>query len=241
MKLLKILALTTLMMIGFWGKPAAASAIPTAITLVATHNPSVFGEAVTYTAIVSDPFNLSPQGKVAFIYGTPTTGYSASYVTVDSTGHAADVHQSEASPTLGVTAKFEPGSQLFLGSQVVLSETVNPANVSVVLSAPANKVLINHSITITAKISPVFPSALYRPYGTVTFTDGTATLGTVQIDSNGLNTGSSVVTFTTQFASLGSHSIVAHYHCVPDIFVPNAFNDGANATPLVLYVLSSFI
>jgi hypothetical protein len=73
----------------------------------------------------------------------------------------------------------------------------------VALSSSANPSRSHHSVTFTAKVSAASGSA--TPTGTVTFTDGSTTLGTVSLS------GSGKATFTTSSLDVGSHTIGAAY------------------------------
>ena len=59
------------------------------------------------------------------------------------------------------------------------------------------------SVTFTAKVKPASGSVV--PTGTVTFKDGTTTLGTGTLDGTGK------ATYTTSSLAVGSHSITAAY------------------------------
>ena len=74
---------------------------------------------------------------------------------------------------------------------------------SVVVSS-ANPSVFGQSVTFTATVTANAPGS-GTPTGTVTFMDGSTTLGT------GTLNGSGVATFSTSGLSVGSHSITAVY------------------------------
>jgi predicted secreted protein len=77
-----------------------------------------------------------------------------------------------------------------------------PSATTTALAASASSALIGTSLTFTATVTTKGSTA---PTGTVTFKDGSTTLGT------GTLNGSGVATYTTAALALGSHSITASY------------------------------
>src|SRR5205807_2069162 len=70
------------------------------------------------------------------------------------------------------------------------------------LASSLNPSATNQAVTFTATVTPVSSPP---PTGTVTFADGTTTLGTGPVDNSGH------ASFTTSSLALGSHSITASY------------------------------
>ena len=71
------------------------------------------------------------------------------------------------------------------------------------LSASATSIAIGTSVTFTATVTPA--SGTPTPTGTVTFKDGTTTLGTGMLNSSG------AATYSSSALAIGSHSITASY------------------------------
>ena len=80
--------------------------------------------------------------------------------------------------------------------------TVTQATTSVSVASSANPSILNASVTFTATVSPQYSGV---PTGTVTFKDGSNTIGT------GTLNGSGIATYTTSALGAGSHSITASY------------------------------
>ena len=97
---------------------------------------------------------------------------------------------------------------LFLMPPLLLGATGAKASTapSVGLTSSVNPSSPGQSVTFTATVTPVAP-APGTPSGTVTFLDGTTTLGTgpVTLDANGQ------ATYTTSSLSPGLHVITASY------------------------------
>jgi hypothetical protein len=78
----------------------------------------------------------------------------------------------------------------------------NRAAAAIALGTSVNPAAIGQTVTITAAVFAPGPGG-GNPTGTVTFKDGNAVLGSVTIGTTG------VATFTTSFATAGSHAITA--------------------------------
>ena len=74
--------------------------------------------------------------------------------------------------------------------------------VALVSSLPAS--VFGQPVTFTATVTPVIPTTAPAPSGTITFTDGSATLATVAVSGNSAS-------FTTSVLTAGSHNITARY------------------------------
>jgi YVTN family beta-propeller protein len=161
--------------------------------LVSSVNPSLPNQAVTFTATVTGSGG-TPSGTITFKDGANTLGTASL-----SAGQASFVTSSLAQGSHSITASYG-GDANFQGStsgaltQVVLSTTAT----NVVSSL--NPSSLNQSVTFTATVS----SGNGTPTGTVTFKDGTTTLGTGTVTSGQAG-------FSTSSLALGSHSITAVY------------------------------
>jgi hypothetical protein len=81
----------------------------------------------------------------------------------------------------------------------------NPtAGSTTTLATSSSDINAGDSVTFTATVAPTSPGGA-APTGTVSFLDGTATLGAVALQSNG------TAALTTSSLSAGSHSITANY------------------------------
>ena len=87
-------------------------------------------------------------------------------------------------------------------TNAVAAETVSAATPTVVVTSSANPVFINTSVTYTAKMTGLTGVI---PAGTVTFYDGTTSLGTATLSSAG------IATLSAAPQVVGTHSITAVY------------------------------
>lgn len=144
-----------------------------------------------------------------FTVTDPDTTYAAGMVPLASA--ALCVLGSEFAPTAGgastgVVTVSDNGLNVTTNQQILLSanSTSAPAVVtSTVLTANASTVTTGTNITFTAMVAEVASTSI--PTGTVTFADGTTTLG------SGTLNGSGVATFSTASLGVGAHTITATY------------------------------
>ena len=175
----------------------------TTTTIIASPNPSVFGQVVTFTATVSaaTPGAGIPTGIVIFKDGDIRLGTA----TLDGTGHATlkrAVPGSVGSHT--ITATYRPGSH-FTASQGSLAQTVGQATTTTTIIASTLSAPIGKSVSFTATVNPVTPGAGKRT-GTVTFYDNGIALGpAVTLNSSGQ------AALKTSALPLGSDTITATY------------------------------
>ena len=173
----------------------------TTTTLAASPSSTTYGQSVTFTATIGvvAPGAGTPTGSVEFFDGTTpiaTTSLSGSTATVSTAALTAGTHS--------ITAQY-------LGDGNFSSSTSSPATVPVSmastttnLSSSASTSVFGQSVTFTATIGVVAPGAGV-PTGSVTFKDGSTTLGTGTLNSTGM------ATFATTTLAVGSHTITAVY------------------------------
>jgi hypothetical protein len=172
------------------------------VAVVSSANPAVVGQTVTFTATVSPvaPSTGTPTGSVIFKDGSTTlatvnlTGGSASYSTA-----------ALAKGSHSITVVYSGDSNFITSTSSALSQTVNQAATTTTVTSSHNPSTYGQSVTFTATVAIVAPGA-GTPSGTVTFKDGSTTLGTVSFSSQGQ------ATFTTSALAAGSHSITAVYN-----------------------------
>jgi hypothetical protein len=177
----------------------------TTTTLTSSINPSVFGQSVNFTAVVTGTGG-PPTGTVQFKDGTNNLGTP---VTLDITGKAVlswsqlDV----AGSPHAITAVYS-GDVNFNGSTSnAVSQTVNPAQTTTVLTSAPNPSVYGQSVTFTAVVTAKPPGG-GTPVGTVQFKDGANNLGSpVTLD----NTGTATLNSSTLDVAGSPHSITAVY------------------------------
>jgi hypothetical protein len=163
-------------------------------------NPSVAGQSVTFTATVTpvSPGAGIPTGTVTFYDGTASLGTGTL-----SSGSATFSTSSLNVGSHSITAVYG-GDTGFTGSTSdAMTQTVSQASGTTSISSSVNPSVYGQSVTFTATVTPVSPGAGI-PTGTVTFYDGTASLGTGTLSSGS-------ATFSTSSLSTGTHSITAAY------------------------------
>jgi hypothetical protein len=170
----------------------------TSTTLTITPNPALVGQAVTYTATVTpSPTNAgSPTGSVTFVANGGTVIGSATL----SNGTAVLTSSALGVGTYSVVAQYTLGDANFQPSDSapVSLAVQNPTTTT--LAASPNPSDVNQSVTFTATVTGTGGT----PTGTVTFLDGTQTLGTAALSGT-------TATFTTSKLVVGAHSVTARY------------------------------
>jgi Bacterial Ig-like domain (group 3) len=174
-----------------------SSSEATSTALTSGQHPSVYGQPVTFTAVVSASGGTA-SGSLTFELGTTSLG------TVTLTNGSASFTTS-ALPvgTDGVTAVYSGASPYAASTSPVFEQTVNRDTASVGVTSSANPSDSGQSVTFTATVSAGSPGA-GTPTGTVTFLDDGSVLR-----SETLSGGSA--TFSTSALSVGSNSITVSY------------------------------
>jgi hypothetical protein len=174
----------------------------TTTKVTSSSRPSVFGQSVTFTATVtaSSPGSGTATGTVLFMDGTTTLGQGS----LNASGQATFTTSSLAVGSHSVTAVYG-GDGNFTGSTTAaLTQTVNADATTTAVVSSANPSVSGQSVTFTATVSANAPGSGI-PAGTVTFKDGSRTLGTAALNASGQ------ATFATSALAVGSHSITASY------------------------------
>ena len=169
-------------------------------TLTSSASPSVYGEAVTFTATVAGaaPGSGSGTGIVTFKSGFRVLGTSTLI------GGSAGL--SVASFQVGshsVTAVYGGDGNFTAGTSPALTQTVIKDSTTTKVVSSANPSTSGQSVTFTATVNANVPGN-FTPGGSVLFRDGSATLG-IEMLSKGM------ATFTTSALTVGKHYITAEY------------------------------
>jgi hypothetical protein len=162
----------------------------TTVTLTSSANPSAYGSSATFTATVTPP---TAAGAVTFKDGSTTLGTGAI-----SNGIAIYSTSVLALGPHSVTASYGGDTNDIASTSPILAQAVSQASTTVTLTSPANPSGYGSPVSFTATVTP--PTAT----GAVTFTDGSATVGTGVISSG-------TATYSTSALAVGPHSIVASY------------------------------
>lgn len=170
-----------------------AAQVPATATTSVLSGPasSTFGASVTFTAD-EDP---SAAGSFQFKDGATNLGGPQA---VDGNGAASFTTSSLSTGSHSITAVFTPTSSAFSGSTTnVLTHNVGTVTTSLTLAGNGPTSQFSPA-TFTSVVSPAVA-------GSVTFKDGTTTLGTATVN------GSGTATFSTSALSVGTHQINATF------------------------------
>lgn len=175
----------------------------TTTSVTSSPNPSVLEQSVTFTATVTSSGGV-PAGTVTFTEGSTVL---ASNVAVDGSGHASFSTSALVVGSHTITASFtgNPPWGNSSGSDSASPQVVNKDATTTAVSSSANPSVFSQPVTFTATVT-ANPPGSGVPTGTVTFKNGSTTLGTSSLDANGH------ATFTTSSLAVGSPSITAAYN-----------------------------
>jgi len=169
--------------------------VPTKTKVVASLNPSVFGQAVKFTATVSSGSG-TPPGTVIFYDGSTTLG-SATLVS----GHGSISTSVLQAGSHSITAVYQGSLKFNSNVSTPLPQVVNPATTITSLASSLNPALITEFVTYTATVASQYGGAVT---GTVMFQDGGSTVATVTMVGD-------QAAYTTKYTTPGTHSITATY------------------------------
>ena len=167
----------------------------TTVKVSSSLNPAAFGSALTFTAMLSG--GATPTGTVTFKDGAVTVG----------SGPVANRKATLVISTLApgnhsIVAVYSGDGINLVSTSDALVQAINGGQftTATVLGASSNPSTFGSSVIFTATVSG------FNPSGSVTFKDGSTTLGVTPL-SNG------VATFTSAAGSLavGTHNIIATY------------------------------
>ena len=172
----------------------------TTSTVSATPNPSVYGQSVTFTATVSAvaPGVGNPGGTVNFFDGSTNLG--------SGTITAGVATLSTSSLSIGartITVQYNGDGNFNGSTSSAITQTVNKATTSTLLTSGLNPSTFGQSVTFTATVSVVSPG-VGTPAGTVNFFNGATLLGSGTLSAN-------EATFTTSSITAGTNGIYAMY------------------------------
>ena len=167
-------------------------------TLASSKDPTVFGQAVTFTATVSASTG-TPTGTVTFLDGATSIGTA----TLDSTGAGSFTTSALAVGTHAITASYSGDSNFNANTSSPFTQIVNLDVPLVTVNNSPNLSVFGQPIVVTATVSATAPGS-GLPTGTVTFLDGLTSLGTANL-VNGQ------ASFTVATLTTGLHSLMATY------------------------------
>ena len=161
---------------------------------------TVTGQAYTVAYTVTSPSGTIPGTDSV----TVSDGTGATCVGTITAGSCSLKSTTAGAKT--ITATFAGDSNYNTSTSTGTAHTVNKANTSTGLTSSQNPSTVGQSVTFTATVAATAPGSGVPASGeTVTFKDGSTTLGT------GTTNASGAATFTTTSLALGGHSITAVY------------------------------
>ena len=172
----------------------------TTTKLTSSVNPSVYGQAVTFTATVSaaSPGSGTPSGSITFMDGGNTIGTG-----LLSSGKATFTTSSLSVGSHAITAVYSGDGNFTASTSTAISKGVNQAGSSTTVVSSVNPSVSGQLVTFMATVSATSPGS-GTPTGTVTFEDGSTTLGTATLSG-----GTASLSIST--LAVGTHSIKVIY------------------------------
>ncbi len=173
--------------------------LPTSTTasIAASPNPSAYEQSVTFTATVSSALGTPPDGgTVNFLNGKKILGTGTL-----SDGSATASISTLAPGTTSIDAEYLGDSNFLASTSTAVSQVITAATSTTTLASSVNPSNSGQKVTFTATVVGQFGG---KVTGTVTFKDGTTTLGTV-------NVGEGKATYKTSALATGTHDITATY------------------------------
>jgi VCBS repeat-containing protein len=171
----------------------------TTTTVSSSKNPTVFGQAVSFTATVSATSG-TPTGTVTFLDGATTLGTA----TLDSTGAGSFTTSSLAVGNHSITASYSGDIHFNASTSSAFTQIVNLDVPTVAVNVSPNPSVFGQPLVATATVSATAPGS-GTPTGTVMFLDGITSLGTANLVN-----GQASFTISAALTS-GLHSIMATY------------------------------
>ena len=171
------------------------SGLTTEPTVTSSLNPSFFNQQATFTATVAGQSGDTPTGTVTFSDG------STILATVPLSGDTATFSTSALAGGLHPINAFYSGDSNFIGGAASLNQAVTQASTMLTLIPSVNPSGSGQPVTFMTAITPLYGG---QATGTVTFKDGTTTLGSTAVSGN-------AASLTTSSLAFGIHSITAVY------------------------------
>lgn len=172
----------------------------TSTTLVSSLNPSIYGQKVAFTARVSTSGTLAPGGTVTFIWGSTYRTFNIGSATLDGNGRAVLLKSNLNAGVYNLTALYLGDPANARSTSSVVNQTVVQTSSAASITAFPNPARSGQTVTFTARVS----SPTVTPSGPVTFTAGTAILGSSQLVAG-------KATFAASSLPLGSTVVKASF------------------------------
>ncbi len=173
---------------------------------LSTSSPSVaFSDTVTLTAVVNSQSGLIPTGSVVFLDGSAVL----QTVTLDGSGTAALSTPALAVGAHAITATYSGDPNDFASSSSPVTQSVTAISTTTLLASSLSPVPAGGSVRLTATVTGALNPATTPLTGSVSFLDGSVTLGTATLTSG-------IAFVDINSPSIGQHSIIATYNGAVD-------------------------
>ncbi len=215
--------------------PTSAWQNATAIALTTAPTASLYGQPATFVATIGllGPNAATPTGNVTFKDGNTTLG-TGTIVTSDGVTTATFTTTKLAPGSHSITAVYGGGTKDLASTSIASTIVVAPDATTTTITAAPTSSAYGQTVTFTATVAAIAPG-VGSPTGTVTFMDGTTTLGTATLRTTA---GVTTATLTTSKLAPGSHAIAAEYGGGPDDLKSNSatstFTVAQDTTTIVL-------
>jgi len=160
-------------------------------------SPSFIGQPVTFTATVTSKSGSIADGELVTFYDGSKLLASVALAS----GQAEYTTASLTAALHNIKASY-PGDNTFEPSVATVTQRVELYSTTTTLTSSPNPSEQGQSVTLTAKVSSASPSG---PTGTVTFMNGTTSLGKAALNS-------SIANLTTTKLPVGTLTITANYN-----------------------------
>ncbi len=175
----------------------------TTATVTSSVSPAVFGQAITFTAVVSAaaPGAGTPSGTVQFKDGSAVLGTAP----LDRNGRATFTTAALNVGNHSITVSYGGDADFSASASLTLVQTVKQDATAAAVTSSVSSAVFGQTVTFTAVVSAAAPGA-GTPTGTVTFTNGSVVLGTAVLDRNGR------ASISSSSLGVGNHKVTALYH-----------------------------
>ena len=178
--------------------PVTVTKATTATALATSSNPVAPGAPVTFTATVTDTSAGSigtPTGTVTFLDGATSIGTG----TLNASGVATLTTSTLANGVHSITASYGGDNNFSVSASSALSQSVGIQSTTALTASP-NPANFGSTVTLTATVT-----STGIPTGSVSFLDGTTSLGSATLN------GSGVATLAVSTLTAGTHNLTASY------------------------------
>jgi hypothetical protein len=177
----------------------------TATALTSGLNPAVYGNAVVLTAAVTVSGTGPATGQVVFFDGSGSIGSG----TLDGSGHASLTNSTLATGSHSLTAHYAGDTNNAPSVSSAIVQIIQQATTSDTLAATPTPVIAGKTFTLSATIADVTGAGAAT--GTVSFHDGSTSLGTGGLNGSGVASVSPILgpgtqTLTSTYAGDTNHA-----------------------------------